>query len=86
MVKDLFGLRLQLLQKKIDAKSDEDATYSSQQQSETETEDKDDSVGRKWQIRGKEMPRLIETLGLCYLGIILLRLPISIGELHRYMS
>ncbi len=86
MVKDLWGLRLQLLKSKTDATSDEDTVFSSQPQSETETEDKNERVGRKWKVRGKEMPTLIETLGLCYLGTILLRLPVSIGEMHRYVA
>lgn len=83
MVKDLWVLRLQLLKSKTDATSDEDTMFSSQPQSETETEDNREGVGRKWKVRGKDMPSLIETLGLCYLGIILLRLPVSIGEIHR---
>lgn len=86
MVKDLWALRLQLLKSKTDATSDEDTMFSSQPQSETETEDKHEGVGRKWKVRGKIMPSLIETLGLCYLGTILLRLPVSIGEMHRYVA
>ena len=73
MVKDLWVLRLQLLKSKTDATSDEDTMFSSQPQSETETEDNREGVGRKWK-------------GLCYLGIILLRLPVSIGEMHRLVS
>lgn len=84
VVKDLWALRLQLLKSKTDATSDEDTMFSSQPQSETETEDKHEGVGRKWKVRGKIMPSLIETLGLCYLGTILLRLPVSIGEMHRW--
>ena len=84
VVKDLWSLRLQLLKSKTGATSDEDTVFSSQPQSETETEDKHDGVGREWKVGGKDMPTLTETLGLCYLGMILLRLPISIGELHRY--
>lgn len=84
MVKDLWALRLQLLKSKTDTTSDEDTVFSSQPQSETETDEKHDGVGRKWKIGGKDMPSLIETLGLCYLGMILLRLPVSIGEIHRY--
>ena len=86
MVKDLWALRLQLLKSKIDAISDDDAVFSSQPQSETEAEDKNEGVGRKWKVRGKDSPSLIETLGLCYLGTVLLRLPISIGEMHRYVT
>lgn len=86
MVKDLWALRLQLLKGKTGAISDEDTVFSSQPQSETEAEDKHESVGRKWKVRGKDSPTLIETLGLCYLGTVLLRLPVSIGEMHRYVT
>lgn len=86
MVKDLWALRLQLLKSKIDTTSDENTVFSSQPQSETETEDKHEGIGRKWRVRGKYMPSLIETLGLCYLGMILLRLPVSIGEMHRHVA
>ena len=86
MVKDLWALRLQLLKSKTDATSDEDTGFSSQLQSETESEDKIEADGRKWKVRGKDMPSLIESLGLCYLGTILLRLPVSIGEMHRYVA
>ncbi len=86
MVKDLWALRLQLLKDKIDATPDEDLVFSSQPQSEVETEGEHERVGRKWKTRGKDTPSLIETLGLCYLGMILLRLPISIGEMHRYVA
>ena len=72
-------------QSKVDATSDEDM-FGSQPQSQTETDDEHEGTGRKWKVRGKEMPRLIETLGLCYLGMILLRLPVSIGEMHRYVA
>lgn len=83
MIKDLWALRLQLLKSKTDGTSDEDTVFSSQPQSETETEDKNEGVERKWKVRGKDMPSLIETLGLFYLGMVLLRLPVSIGEIHR---
>lgn len=33
---------------------------------------------------GKEYPRLVETLALCYLGMVLMRLPVSIGEIQGW--
>ena len=86
VVKDLFALRLKLLESKTGATSDEDTVFSSQPQSETETKDKHHGFKRKWKTSEEGMPTLIETLGLCYLGMILLRLPISIGDLHRYVA
>lgn len=54
--------------------------------SEEELENDEQAIDRKWKIRGKAMPTLIETLGLLYLGLVLLRLPISMGEIHRYLQ
>ena len=84
MVKDLWALRLQLVNSKIDEESEANTLFSSQTESETETESKDHDEGPKWMVSGKVMPMLIETLGLCYYGMVLLRLPVGLGELHRY--
>lgn len=40
------------------------------------------SVRRRKKPNG--LPKIIDTLGLCYLGILLLRLPVSMGQLHRW--
>ena len=84
VVKDLWGLRLQLVKEKAHAISEEKTVFSSQPVSGTETEKGDQSIGREWKVRGKAMPTLIETLALLYFGIVLLRLPISMGDIHRY--
>ena len=84
-MKDLWALRLQLLKGKTVAVEDEDTVFSSQPQTETEIESNGEEVGRVYKVEGKAMPTLIETLGLCYLGTVLLRSPISMGDLHRYV-
>lgn len=84
VVKDLWALRLQLVKSKIEDESEANAVFSSQTESETEVESKNNDGEREWKVGGKDMPTLIETLGLCYLGMILLRLPVGLGELHRY--
>lgn len=38
-------------------------------------------VGRK-----EKLPKLIETLALCYLGILFMRLPTSLGEIFKWAS
>ncbi|KAK4694541.1 RNA polymerase I-specific transcription initiation factor RRN7, partial [Lecanoromycetidae sp. Uapishka_2] len=81
VVKDLWALRQQMLKHKTDTTSDEDTVFSSQPQSETETELEGDGGRREYKIRGKAMPTLIETLGLLYHGMVLLRLPISMGDI-----
>lgn len=58
--------------------------------SEAEDEEEEEEVNRKGRIyfkyRGRDMPTLIESLGICYLAMILLRLPISVGDLQRYLN
>lgn len=83
-MKDLWALRLQLLKRKTDSTSDEDTVFSSQPQSETEPEREGGDGVREYKIRGKAMPTLIETLGVLYLGMVLLRQPVSMGDLYRY--
>ena len=84
-MKDLWALRLQLLKGKTAAISNDEVVFSSQPQTETEIESNGEEVGRKYKVEGKVMPTLIETLGFCYLGMVLLRSPISMGDLHRYV-
>ena len=83
VVKDLWALRLQLLKDRTLADSDGDTVFSSQAQTEDEMKT-DSKYGRGWKTRAKAIPTLVETLGLCYLGMVLLRLPVSLGDMHRY--
>lgn len=84
-MKDLWALRLQLFREKI-SEPDSSAVFSSQPETETETERKDDTKAREWKVQVKGTPTLIQSLGICYLGAILLRLPVSLGDFHRYTS
>lgn len=56
---------------------------STNDEAEDEKE-KDNPRGENVKVRGTDMPTLIESLGTCYLAFILLRLPISLGDLQRY--
>ena len=73
-----------MVEEKADVASDETAVFSSQPVSEAETDQDDEGSGRKWKPKGKDLPVLIETLGLLYLGTVLLHLPVSMGDIHRY--
>jgi RNA polymerase I-specific transcription initiation factor RRN7 len=35
-------------------------------------------------VRDGGMPKLVDSLGFCYLGILLMRLPVSLGDLHGW--
>jgi len=86
IVKDLWALRLQLVKEKVDAISDEDTLFSSQPVSDTDTGFDEEGDGRKWKVKGKKMPTLIETLALLYFGVVLLRSPVSMGDIHWYVD
>ncbi len=83
MVKDLWALRLQLLKEKI-SEPESSAVYSSQPETGTDVESIGDGKTREWKVRVKAIPSLIQSLGLCYFGAIILRLPVSLGDFHRY--
>lgn len=82
-VKDLWALRLQLLGDKFTTQNT-DMVFSSQVESDTDVESKSNGGYREWKTKDKKLPGLIESLGLCYLGSILLHLSISLGEIYRY--
>ena len=84
VVKDLWELRMRLLQDRLKTAVDVDEVFSSQPQNDNEDEMKDSMLGKKWELRGKQMPTMVETLGICYLASTILRLPLSLGDFHRY--
>ena len=83
VVKDLWELRLQLLKDKLKTTADAEEVFSSQPQTETEDEGETNNRDRKWDLRTKQMPTLLETLSICYLGAAILRLPIGLGDFHQ---
>ena len=81
VVKDLWALRLQLLRQAFTIEeSDSETLFSSQPVSEEATQNEGVTQPKG---RSKAMPTLIESLGLCYLAAMILRLPTSMGEVHR---
>ena len=82
VIKGLWELRLQLLSDRFEQdESDGDILFSSQP-----VEDRGDEGDYRGKARwaGKPLPCLIESLAICYLAAIILRLPISISEIHDY--
>ncbi|KAL2826788.1 hypothetical protein BDW59DRAFT_60544 [Aspergillus cavernicola] len=83
VVRDLWALRLETYAKKITEVNDEDSQpefFSSQPASAREDTDTDTFKPRSKLI---QWPRLIDTVALCYLGAILMRLPVSVGEFYQ---
>lgn len=87
MVKDLWALRLQSLVDKFDESLDAADSngsaeiFSSQASAIDAVEDKSPSSSTARKVT--DNPLLEESLGLCYLGTLLLRLPVSIGDIYR---
>lgn len=96
VVRDLWDLRVRVLVKG-DGKREE--AYGSGIEGFSSTEDggtgTDRTGGRTLGSRGSRrsgvggedrLPKLVETLGLCYLGMVLMRLPMSLGEVLRWAT
>jgi len=97
VVRDLWGLRMGIIQKvgdERDGYGSGTGTMMFTSASEGESLDSDATGGkslgsrrsRKSVAAEERLPRLIETLGLCYLGTLLLRLPTSLGEFYKWAA
>ena len=99
IVKDLWSLRLPLIQEKFfesqpglsadegDERSGGEAKlYSSQLETDdtaAETEDEDHDVPGGKRKSERTTPSLVDSLALCYMGLMVLRVPVSLGEMYR---
>ena len=83
VLKDLWELRLQLLADRLQSKVDNEVVFSSQQESETDDGTRSPQTRKRWDTRGKETPKGSESLALCYMAMIILRLPFSLGDLFQ---
>ena len=82
IVRDLWALHLQAVKDRhpeFYVSVSESRLYSSQTEP-SETEDESTEVKGR---REKHLPSLIDTLGVCYIGMMLLRMPISLGDLYK---
>ena len=83
IVRDLWALRLSKLLHRHESPQP-GGSGSKAFSSVGESGDDDDSrMSRKRTGEGGDFPKLIETIALCYMGILLLRLPIGLHELYR---
>lgn len=67
----------------MDATPNEQMVFSSQLPASDSEQGDDVNKGHKSALH-KAMPSLMDSLALCYLGMILLRLPVSVGDLYRW--
>lgn len=94
-MKDLWALRLQKVQGRIAYESETETEAPSSQvfssQSESEATTASRSTRRSRHRREKEKvqedsPKLVETLALCYIGLLFLRLPVTVADIHRWTN
>jgi RNA polymerase I-specific transcription initiation factor RRN7 len=87
VVRDLWTLRLAKQAGKLEKSSDPDSeSQKSSRKAETseESENERQNVQQESGKKASDSPVLVETISLCYLGILLMRLPISIADMYRY--
>ncbi|KAH0538054.1 hypothetical protein FGG08_005316 [Glutinoglossum americanum] len=87
VTRDLWALRLQNLKTKAGDTSESDTqptffTSTSEESGSATSYDRRRRPKHRW--LGKDIPKLLDTLGLCYLGMLLLRLPCSLGDIHKW--
>lgn len=81
VVRDLWALRLQTLARSVDDADDSQESsevFSSQAETDTEVEDVVRANGKKL-----KWPRLVDSIALCYVAALLMRLPVSVGDFYR---
>ncbi|KAK3703865.1 hypothetical protein LTR37_014188 [Vermiconidia calcicola] len=93
LVNDLWSLRLQKLQRKVSYESETDTeapssqVFSSQSESEGISASQSSRRSRRDNTKPKEgTPNLVEILSLCYIGILLLRIPITVSDIHEWID
>lgn len=97
VVRDLWGLRVSLVHKNDDRSgygSGTGTTPMFSSMSEGESTDTDgtrakgfaSSKSRRSGVNEERLPRLIETLGLCYVAMLLMRMPTSLGEVYKWVT
>ena len=93
LVRDIWALRLQTLRSRISYESETDTeapsshVFSSQSESETDTASRFSRRNRKRKSGIQEgTPNLLESLSFCYVGILLLRIPVTVADLHMWIN
>jgi hypothetical protein len=90
VVRDLWGLRLGFVHG--GQRAGEGSQFGSMGFSSTSEGENTDSDGkslvssrsRRSEAGKEKLPQLIETLALCYLGTLLMRLPTSMSEIYKW--
>ena len=81
IIRNLWLLRMQTLPS-VESLSQE----SSQEQYSSITSKSESELEAPQRAKARKLPHIVESLCLCYLSLVLLQLPISFGELNRWLS
>ncbi|BCR84176.1 TFIIB-type zinc finger domain-containing protein [Aspergillus chevalieri] len=84
VIRDLWALRLEGFSSKINTNMSETETEEPEVFS-SQAADTDDESDKAFKPSGKRVqwPRLVDSIALCYMGALLMRLPIGIADFHR---
>ncbi|KAJ5315154.1 hypothetical protein N7476_005461 [Penicillium atrosanguineum] len=85
VVRDLWALRLQGFTLRINASADDEDDESEREVFSSQAADTDESDDLGFKARGKylQWPRMLDTVGLCYLAALLMRLPICVSDFYH---
>jgi len=89
VVRDIWALRLQSLQSRVSYESESEAEQSSQfYSSQSEAERTDDTAQKRKARKSKNdaIPKLVDAVSMCYIGSLLLRLPVTVGDLYEWAA
>ncbi|TKA83914.1 hypothetical protein B0A55_00196 [Friedmanniomyces simplex] len=91
LVRDLWALRLQRLRTRVsyDSESETDTQshyFSSQSEGETFASEASARNRKQNRTRIDGTPNVLDTLALCYMGTLLLREPVLVADIHRWVS
>ncbi|KAG9659852.1 hypothetical protein KCU95_g19685, partial [Aureobasidium melanogenum] len=89
VIRDIWALRLQSLQSRVSYESESEAEHSSQfysSQSEAERTDDTAHTRRARKSKNDAIPKLVDALSMCYIGCLLLRLPVTVGDLYSWAA
>ncbi|KAJ6119408.1 hypothetical protein N7523_003688 [Penicillium sp. IBT 18751x] len=85
VVRDLWALRLQGFTLRINASADDEDDESEREVFSSQAADTDDSEDLGFKAGGQylQWPRMLDTVGLCYLAALLMRLPICVSDFYQ---
>ncbi|TIA36597.1 hypothetical protein D6C79_08272 [Aureobasidium pullulans] len=89
LVRDIWALRLQSLQSRVSYESESEAEQSSQlysSQSEAERTDDTSQKRRARKSKNDAVPKLVDALSMCYIGCLLLRLPVTVSDIYTWAA